>query len=184
MQLEAQAAEAKNVTAFWRQAGPERWFAKDAAFDEDFRTRFLSLHERAARGELEAWLEAPESALALLLLLDQFPRNCFRGSARMYATDAAARAAAARVIDTGFDLRIEPALRLFVYLPFSHSESLADQDHAVALQHSLGPEPYSHALGHRDIIRRFGRFPHRNAILGRTTTPEEAAFLAAGGFSG
>ncbi|WP_428245780.1 DUF924 family protein [Ferrovibrio sp.] len=181
---EATFADAASITAFWRAAGPQSWFSKNAAFDDVFRARFLSLHEQAARGELDHWLDDAEGALALLLLLDQFPRNCFRGSPRMYASDAQARAAAARVIETGLDLRIEPELRLFIYLPFAHSEALADQDYSVALQRPLGEEPLRHAEGHRDIIRGFGRFPHRNEILGRISTPEEAAFLAAGGFAG
>lgn len=181
---EATLADAASVTAFWREAGRQSWFSKDAAFDDAFRARFLALHEQAVQGGLDHWLNDAEGALALLLLLDQFPRNCFRGSPRMYASDAQARAAAARVIETGLDLRIELELRLFIYLPFAHSEALADQDYSVALQQSLGEEPLSHARGHRDIIRRFGRFPHRNAILGRTTTAEETAFLTAGGFAG
>ncbi len=175
---------AQDVSNFWRVAGPARWFAKDAAFDTEFSQRFMGLHEAAARGELQPWLSQPESALALLILLDQFPRNCFRGTPRMYATDPAARQAANQAIAQGHDLQIEPDLRLFLYLPFSHAEALADQERAVALQTPLGPEILRHAEGHRAIIRRFGRFPHRNAILGRTSTAEELAFLAEGGFAG
>jgi uncharacterized protein (DUF924 family) len=172
------------IVDFWRAAGPAHWFAKDAEFDARFRERFLAAHESAARGELDDWLDRAESSLALLLLLDQFPRNAFRGSARTYATDAQARAVATRAIDAGHDQRIEPELRLFCYLPFAHSESLADQDRSVELMRTLGTEPLEHAEGHRDIIRRFGRFPHRNALLGRTTTAAERAFLDADGFSG
>lgn len=175
---------AQQVVDFWRKAGPERWFIKDAAFDAEFRHRFMALHEAAARGELQSWLQQPESSLALLILLDQFPRNCFRGTPRMYATDAAARQAAHQAIILGHDLQVATDLRLFFYLPFSHAEDLADQERAVLLQTPLGPEILQHAEGHRAIIQRFGRFPHRNAILGRTGTAEELAFLAEGGFAG
>ncbi len=177
-------SEADLVVAFWREAGPARWFEKDAGFDARFRTRFLDLHERAAAGEFDAWVGAADPALALVLLLDQFPRNAFRGSARMYATDPEARSVAARIVDAGVDRDIETELRLFCYLPFAHSENPADQDRSVALMRMLGAEALAHAEGHRDIIRRFGRFPHRNALLGRTSTPAEQAFLERGGFAG
>ncbi|MBN8480825.1 MAG: DUF924 family protein [Xanthomonadales bacterium] len=176
--------EAEAVVAFWRDAGPARWFTKDPAFDARFRDRFLDLHERAAAGALDAWIESAHSALALVVLLDQFPRNAFRGSARMHATDADARRVAARIVDSGIDRDIEPELRVFCYLPFAHSEDLADQDRSVALMRTLGSEALAHAEDHRDIIRRFGRFPHRNAVLGRSTTPAEQAFLDSGGFAG
>jgi uncharacterized protein (DUF924 family) len=175
---------AAEVVDFWREAGPPLWFAKDAAFDRRFRERFLSLHEAAARHRLAEWLAAPTAALALLLLLDQFPRNAFRGTPRMYATDAMARGAAAAAIDAGHAQAVETALRLFFYLPFAHSEDPADQERSVALNRPLGQPNLSHAEGHRDIVRRFGRFPHRNPILGRTMTPEEQRFLDEGGFAG
>lgn len=175
-------AEALNVVAYWREAGPSRWFAKDPAFDRDFKERFLTLHQRAATRELDAWTEDAEGALALLVLLDQFPRNAFRGSAHMYATDGLARLYARRMRDAGLDARIEPALRLFCYLPFMHSEDLVDQNLCVALCTRLGNA--EHALRHRDVIARFGRFPHRNPMLGRITTTEEQAFLDAGGYAG
>lgn len=178
------ASDAAAVIAFWREAGPERWFVKDDAFDEHFRTQCSALYEKAARGELDFWLADPEGALALILLLDQFPRNCFRGTPRMFATDAAALAAANAAIEAGHDRAIDPSLRLFLYLPFEHSESLADQDRSVALITPLGEELLAYAEEHRAIIRRFGRFPHRNAILGRETTPEEQHFLDEGGFAG
>lgn len=177
-------SESADLVDFWRRAGPSSWFAKDSAFDARFRERFLPLHERAARGERDAWRDEADAALALVLLLDQFPRNAFRDSARMYATDEKARAVARHVVAVGHDQRIAPDLRLFCYLPFAHSESLADQDHSVALMRTLGAETLEHAEGHRDIIRRFGRFPHRNALLGRTSTRDEQAFLDAGGFAG
>ncbi len=175
---------APEVVAFWREAGPDRWFAKDDAFDRRFRTRGLALHEAAARGDLDSWAAQPDGALALVLLLDQFPRNSFRGTARMFATDAAACTIAAAAIEAGHDRAVDPDLRVFFYLPFEHSEDLADQDRSVALAEPLSEDYRTYALLHRDIIVRFGRFPHRNAVLGRTTTPEEQRFLDAGGFAG
>jgi uncharacterized protein (DUF924 family) len=168
-------AQAQDVVAFWRDAGPAMWFAKDAAFDRRFRERFSSLHESAARGELAQWERTPQGALALLLLLDQYPRNAFRGTPRMYATDALARRVADSAIKSGFDTESPPALRTFFILPFAHSESLADQQRSVDLAAKLGAVDLAHAEHHRDIVRRFGRFPHRNQILGRSSTPEEQA---------
>jgi uncharacterized protein (DUF924 family) len=178
------AAAAATVVDFWREAGHDRWFAKDAAFDRRFRDQFIHLHEAAARGELGGWLALPGTALALVLLLDQFPRNAFRDTRRMYATDAMARAVAAAATDAGYDKAIEKGLRLFFYLPFGHSENLADQELAVALCRPLGQPDLGHAERHRDIIRRFGRFPHRNPILGRTMTPAEQDYLDDGGYAG
>ena len=172
------------VADFWRDAGPERWFTKDAAFDTLFRERFLPLHFAAARRELDGWAQTPLGSLALLILLDQFPRNSFRGTAHMYATDPLALHFARRAQATGHSDAIEPEQRLFLHLPFCHSEDLADQDVSVQLSTPLGGLALEHAEGHREIIRRFGRFPHRNAVLGRETTAQEAAFLAEGGFSG
>jgi uncharacterized protein (DUF924 family) len=176
--------EAVAVVEFWTAAGPERWFAKDDAFDREFCECFLSLHERAARGELDHWLDSATAALALILLLDQFPRNSFRGTPRMYATDQLAVHHADRAIACGYDRHVEPQLQPFFYLPLSHSESLADQDRSVALNERFGPEVSEHAIGHAVIVRRFGRFPHRNAILGRTSSEAELAFLREGGFAG
>jgi uncharacterized protein (DUF924 family) len=177
-------SDAASVVAFWRKAGPDRWFAKDEVFDADFRSKFLELHEQAAAGKLESWLATPEGALGLILLLDQFPRNCFRGTTQVYETDPLSRRMARRALDAGFDLQVEPALRLFFYLPFAHSEDLADQEISLSKGKALG-EPYlKHAQGHYDIVKQFGRFPHRNVIFGRQTTDEEQAFLEAGGFAG
>jgi uncharacterized protein (DUF924 family) len=178
------AAEAAAVVAFWRAAGPKLWFAKDDAFDRSFRERFLPAHEAAARGELAEWMATPDGALALLVLLDQFPRNAFRGTPRMYATDAMARRIAGAAIAAGHDRAGESDLSLFFYLPFAHSESSADQERSVELVRRLGQPNLSHAERHRDIIRRFGRFPHRNPILGRTMRPEERQFLDEGGYAG
>lgn len=175
---------AVEVVDFWRDAGPSLWFAKDDAFDARFRERFLALYDRASRGELDEWAETPTGALALLVLLDQFPRNSFRGTPRMYATDAQARAIADRAVKAGHDTAIEPNLRKFVYLPFAHSEDLADQERSLRLFRSLGDEEYAHALHHHDIVARFGRFPHRNPILGRVMRSEEQAYLDNGGYKG
>jgi uncharacterized protein (DUF924 family) len=175
----------RDVIAFWRAAGPEKWFRKDAAFDREITARFLRSHEAAAAGRLSDWEATPEGALALLLLLDQFPRNMFRGSARAFATDPLARAVADRAIAHGFDVRVPSAERMFFYLPFEHSENLADQERSLALSRQSGDgNADRYAEIHADIIRRFGRFPHRNAVLGRATTPEEQAFMDAGGFAG
>jgi uncharacterized protein (DUF924 family) len=177
-------AEATAVVDFWRAAGPQVWFAKDADFDRRFRERFLPLHEAAVRGELAGWQATAEGALALVLLLDQFPRNAFRGTARMYAADPMARQAAHAAIAAGHDLAVEPQLALFFYLPLGHSETLADQERCVALFRRLGQPDLAKAERHCDIIRRFGRFPHRNPILGRTTTEEEQRYLDDGGYAG
>ena len=177
-------AEAAAVTAFWREAGPKLWFAKDDAFDRRFRERFLPAYEAAARGELAEWTATADGALALLVLLDQFPRNAFRGTPRMYATDAMARQIADAAITAGHDRASEAELSLFFYLPFGHSETLTDQERSVELARRLGQPNLSHAERHRDIIWRFGRFPHRNPILGRTMRPEEQRFLDEGGYAG
>lgn len=176
-------ADAETVVAFWRDAGPERWFAKDDAFDAEIGARFLEAHMAAARRELDGWAETAEGALALLLLLDQFPRNLFRGTAHQFATDPLAKRIAEQAIAAGHDLAVEPPLRSFFYLPFEHSEAMADQERAVALT-AYDPETMKWAAIHRDIIARFGRFPHRNPSLGRDTAADEAAFLAGGGFGG
>jgi|SRR5450631_3718377 uncharacterized protein (DUF924 family) len=177
-------AEDSAVVEFWRVAGPERWFAKDADFDRRFRERFLSLHEAATLGELADWQASPKGALALVLLLDQFPRNAFRGTPRMYASEAMALVVAGAAIDAGHDLAVEAELRLFFYLPFGHSENLTDQDRSVELNRGLAQSDLSLAERHGRIIRRFGRFPHRNPILGRTMTQEEQWFLDEGGYAG
>lgn len=174
-----------DILAFWLDAGPQRWFARDDEFDAMIRARFLAVHETAAAGLLAAWEDTADGALALLIALDQFPRNMFRGSARAYASDALARAVADRALARGFDLRFANPERRFFYLPFMHSENLTDQERCVSLCAAAGDrEGVGYAVIHADIIRRFGRFPHRNAVLGRTTTAEEAAFLADGGFAG
>jgi uncharacterized protein (DUF924 family) len=182
--IDLPAEEALAVVDFWREAGPGLWFAKDDAFDRTFRERFLTLHEAAARGELNGWLATEDGALAVMILLDQFPRNAFRGTPRMYATDALARELANTAIASGHDRAVEPQMQLFFYLPFGHSEDLADQERSVALNRRLGQPNLSHAQRHHDIVKRFGRFPHRNPILGRTMRPEEQQFLDQGGYAG
>ena len=174
-----------DVISFWREAGPDRWFSKDEAFDQACRERFMPTYEAAARGDLNEWELTPEGALAVILLLDQFPRNMFRGRRETYRTDPVALMAADRAIERGFDLKVEPEFRRFFYLPFMHSESLRHQERSVALNESLGdPDSITWARHHHAIVARFGRFPHRNEILGRETTPEEAQFLKDDDFRG
>lgn len=173
------------VVNFWRDAGEQRWFERSVGFDLECEEHFRDAHFGAARRELEHWMEGAEGALALLLLLDQMPRNIFRDSAHSYATDPLARHYATRGIDAGFDRQVDPALRIFFYMPFEHSEDMADQQRSLALHRALpGPRADRWAVLHHDVIRRFGRFPHRNAALGRSNTPGEQAFLDGGGFSG
>jgi uncharacterized protein (DUF924 family) len=172
------------VVTFWKDAGPQAWFAKNDDFDRRFRERFVGAYEAAARGELDGWLETAEGALALVILLDQFPRNSFRGSPRSFETDAQARRVADAAMARGFDRAVDEQLQAFFYMPLEHSENLADQERGLSLMQRLGPEVVKWAVVHRDIIQRFGRFPHRNAVLGRTSTPEELEFLAGDGFKG
>jgi uncharacterized protein (DUF924 family) len=178
-------ATANDVLAFWRAAGPDKWFDKNDAFDAEIKTRFLPTYEAAADGAFSDWETTPEGALALLIVLDQFPRNMFRRDARAFAADAAARAVADRALARGFDAQVPDDERLFFYLPFEHSETMADQERCCALFRALGKSDLLHwAELHADIIRRFGRFPHRNAVLGRATTPEEKSYLDNDGFAG
>jgi uncharacterized protein (DUF924 family) len=180
-----QAAGPDEVLAFWRAAGPDKWFKKDPALDQEIAERFLAVWEAAAGGKLASWEQTPESALALVIVLDQFPRNMFRGQRCCYDRDPMARAMAQRAIDRGFDQKVAHAERQFFYLPFMHSESPSDQEHCLELARTYDDEEFArYAEQHADIIRRFGRFPHRNPIMGRSTTAEEQAFLDAGGFAG
>ena len=174
--------EFTGIVRFWLESGPAKWFAKDATFDNELCRRYRRNHCSAARREYEHLLATPNGALALILLLDQLPRNIFRDSPHAFATDPLAREYARRALDAGFDTQVDPALRVFFYLPFEHSEDIADQDRSVALCAALGNANYlKYAEAHRDVIRRFGRFPHRNRPLARTNTPEEQAWLDAGG---
>ena len=181
----AQTLTPADVLAFWRAAGPEKWFKKDVAFDAAIRERFAALHEAATSGALDGWSETAEGALALVIVLDQFSRNLFRGDRRTFAADPKALALADAAIKRGFDQQLSRTDRQFFYLPFMHSERIEDQERSVALYQALAdPQLLPFAEDHADIIRRFGRFPHRNAVLGRDTTPQEQAFLDEGGFAG
>jgi uncharacterized protein (DUF924 family) len=176
-----------DIVSFWREAGPDKWYAKDDAFDAAISARFRAAHEAAASGLLWSWEETAEGALALLILLDQFPRNLFRGSAHAFAADAAALNVADRAIARGFDKQTDSALKQFFYLPMMHAESLTAQERCLAAFQQLGAgfeNNLKYAQVHLDIIRRFGRFPHRNVLFGRATTSEEQAFLDGGGFAG
>ena len=183
--MNAPLATAAEIVAFWREAGADKWFAKIKEFDDDIRRRFLATYEAAAAGKLASWEENAEGALALLILLDQFPRNMFRGDPRAFATDPLARAVAERALARGFDQATDETMRAFFYLPFMHSEVLADHNRCVRLYEELGnADQLKWAKLHRDIVEEFGRFPHRNRFLGRETTPAEQRFLDAGGFAG
>ena len=174
-----------DLLAFWKAAGPAKWFAKDDAFDAELRARFGPSLTKADAGDLVAWKHAPDAALALVILLDQVPRNIFRNDARAFERDGEALRVADGALARGFDFEIDPDLRSFFYLPFMHAEELAAQERCVALMNAWGgADNLKYSEIHLDIIARFGRFPHRNAALSRTTTPEEQAFLDAGGFKG
>lgn len=173
-----------DVLVFWRDAGPDKWFTKSAAFDAQFRSRFMQQHWAVASRQHDAWQDRPDSSLALILLLDQFPRNAFRGSAHMFATDGLARHYARQFLDGGFMDKVDHALRQFAAVPFMHSENLADQTYALELYRSHELDGIEWAVNHHDIIQRFGRFPHRNHLLGRQTTADEKRFLDEGGFAG
>ena len=174
--------KASEVLDFWRGAGMGKWFNGGEAFDAECRDGFLDAHHAAARREFEHWMDSADGALALVLLLDQIPRNVFRGSGHAFATDGLARHYADRAIEAGIDARVDPALRFFFYLPFEHEETLAGQARSLALFEGLGDDKLlGYARAHRDVIVRFGRFPHRNAALGRTSTPGERDWLEAGG---
>lgn len=173
-----------DILDFWWEAGASKWFAKDDKFDSRCRDLFLPAIEAAQRGELDGWLKTADGALAVILLLDQFTRNVFRGSAKAFEADATAVKAARIALENRFDRAFPKEVRVFFYLPFEHSEDMADQELSVDLCKALGDMNYYHyALIHMDVIRRFGRFPHRNAVLGRKSTEAEVAFLERGGFS-
>ena len=171
-----------DVVAFWRAAGSKKWFEKDAAFDDEIHRRFLMVHEAAAAGKLTDWEASAEGALALLILLDQFPRNMYRGTPAAFACDSHAQRIARNAVARGFDRDLLPVERWFVYLPFEHAEDRASQCKSLQLFATLRNDPGSagnmdYARRHYEIVARFGRFPHRNAILGRESTPEEIEFL-------
>lgn len=174
-----------DILDFWFEddaaAQRDKWFEKDAAFDS-LCARFTAAIRDARAGRFDSWSATPRGALALIILLDQLSRNVFRGSAEAFAADARAREIARAAIDAGFDTQLTPVERMFVYLPFEHAETIEDQDLSVrlyaALRDDLGAKTIDYADRHRDVICRFGRFPHRNAVLGRSNTPEEEAWLA------
>jgi uncharacterized protein (DUF924 family) len=168
---------AAEVLRFWFDEHPKDWFVKNSAFDTEIHSRFSPVHEAASAGRLAHWSEEARSCLALVIVLDQFPRNMFRGTARAFATDALARAGARVILEHGWDRQMTQQERLFAYLPFEHSESLEDQILSCELMKDFEPEQARYALRHREIIERFGRFPHRNAVLGRDSTAAEIEFL-------
>ena len=171
------------IVGFWKEAGPDKWYAKDPQFDFVVRESMRAAHFAAARRQLDDWMDRAEGALALMILLDQYPRNSFRGTAHQFATDPLALRFARQGVALGYPDQVEPQLRQFLLLPYEHSEDLADHD-ALAPLAEGDPEFWKWAVIHRDIIVRFGRFPHRNESLGRETTAEEQAFLDGGGFGG
>lgn len=182
----AQSIEPRDVLDFWFAAGKEKWFAKNDAFDAEISSKFKAAHEAARDGAYDSWLETADGILALIILLDQFPRNMYRGSPDMFAADPKAVSVTRLALEKKVDGEVPQAARQFVYMPLMHSEDLADQELCVKL-FKADPglkENVPYAVDHRDIVARFGRFPHRNAVLGRSTTAEEQAFLDDGGFAG
>lgn len=182
----SQSIDPRDVLDFWFAAGQEKWFAKDDAFDAEITKRFKGPHEAARDGAYDGWAESAEGLLALIILLDQFPRNLYRGSAEMFAADQKAAAMTRLALERKVDGEVPQAARQFIYMPLMHSEELADQELCVKLFEAdpALEENVSYAIDHRDIIARFGRFPHRNVILGRATSAEEQQFLDDGGFAG
>jgi uncharacterized protein (DUF924 family) len=196
---EAELSRVQDILHFWfddpnqpdSEYGQQRkiWFKKNPDFDQQIRDRFLADYNRAAQGDLDHWHHQPQACLALILLLDQFPRNLFRGQPQAFATDDQALELAQCAIAHHYDQQLQPVERIFLYLPLEHSENMDHQEQAVQLfqqLHASHPEfenSLDYALRHRDVIARFGRFPHRNQILGRETTPEEAEFLQQPGSS-
>ncbi len=176
---------AEEILAFWiGEVGPEGWYTPPAGLDDEIRTRYGALWEAARAGECDGWCTCPRGALALMVLLDQFPRNMFRDEARAFATDPIARRVAKHAIGRGFDRRVNEVERQFFYLPFEHSESGADQARSVRLFLGVAdPESLVHAIAHRNVIRRYGRFPTRNDALGRRSTPAELGYLETGGYA-
>ncbi|SFE12990.1 DUF924 family protein [Roseivivax sediminis] len=177
----------EEILSFWLdEVGPEGWYKQDAALDAEIRERFQETLEGAMAGRYALWLTYPSGALAYVILLDQFSRNMFRDSRRAFASDRIALAAAKQAVHRGWDLKIDPPARQFFYLPLMHSENLCDQDRCVRLMKERMPREAAdnmlHAKAHREVVRRYGRFPHRNAALGRSTTGEEARFLDEGGY--
>ncbi len=175
----------QDILNFWIDAGPEKWWRKDAKFDAEINSRFGALYEQACAGKLDNWASEPESALALIILLDQFSRNLHRNSPRAFAQDAKCAALVHQLIDAGMDRQMPEKIAEFCYMPLMHSEQLQDQETCLHEMKRTGKQGnIKAAKEHLEIIEKFGRFPHRNPVLGRDTTPEEKAFLDGGGFSG
>lgn len=182
--MSAEDPKAFDLLAFWFDAGPDKWFASDPAFDTAC-SRFADLIEQAGSGALDHWHRTAAGSLACIIALDQLPRNLYRGTARAFANGPQALAAARAALGAGHDRAYPMPPRQFFYLPFEHSEDLADQELSLDLYRATGDrEAYLYAFIHHDAIRRFGRFPHRNEILGRESTPDERIYLASGGFGG
>ena len=180
-------SEPEAIIEFWlHEVGEGGWYTAVDEVDAEIRARFQPAWEAAERGERDFWLNGPRGSLAYMILTDQFPRNMFRGDPRSFATDARARAGARVAIDHGWDMAIPEPQRVFFYMPFEHSEDMADQDRSIDLMTRKMPEHGAefglHARAHAEVIRRYGRFPFRNAALGRQSTPEEVAFLEKGGY--
>ena len=181
----AETLSPRDVLDFWFAAGEEKWFVKDDTFDRDITERFQDAHEAAKENAYDGWTESTEGCLALTILLDQFPRNMYRNSAKAFAADPKALSLAKDVVARGVDAEVPADARMWLYMPFEHSEDMADQERAVELFERLGDEEkLKYAQLHADIIKKFGRFPHRNTVLGRESTAEEIEFLENGGFSG
>lgn len=180
-------SEPEAVVEFWlHEVGPKGWYVAADDLDEEIRSRFGDEWRAAKAGERDFWCNGPRGTLAFLILTDQFPRNMFRGKAVAFSTDASALNAARKAVERGFDLEVKEPERVFFYMPFEHSETMEDQDLSVDLVQRKMPETRDeylpHARAHREIIRRFGRFPFRNEALGRESTAEEAAFMKEGGY--
>ncbi len=177
----------EEVLSFWLdEVGPEGWYIQDDALDAKIRDKFLKTWEAAKEGKFSLWLTYPSGALAYIILTDQFPRNMFRGSGKAFSTDRAALAAAKCSVDKGWDLKIDEPARQFFYLPMMHSENLCDQERCVRLicqnLSECNPGNLLHARAHREVIRKFGRFPYRNEALSRQMTEHEAAYVSKGGY--
>ncbi len=181
--LDHKELEAKKVIDFWQKAGPKKWFISETDFDEEVKALFCSAPEQALAGKYDQWSEQVNECLALILVLDQFPRNIYRGNPKAFAYDNAAKEAAKKIIEQGFDQNYQLPLKRFLYLPFMHSEKLEDQRYCIELcKKANDPDGVNFGQIHLDVIEKFNRFPHRNEVLGRQSTPEELKFLQEGGF--